>query len=400
MTLSGKQFAGTLRNEIRYVALLLTLCFASVALSSELPRLYVRPGENIVVARSEKEIELNASSSQDVKLTSDAAVNTQAKLWVLSFKAPPEKDTSEVSVVYSIGTDKYSVIIQVSATPEPDSATLASAATMLGQMLVIAIIMESAFAVIFNWRVFLEFFDGRGVRTVVMFIGGWIVATVLHQDFVGSLFDIYLRTGGGNDQHSTWITQVLTALVLAGGSASVNQLFVALNLREAKTIETVTEKVPPNKAWIAIKVMNIKKGDKVLIVDAANGEAATAATEHLVGVMPAAGFGERLKKYFWRDRNRLPMSRGFVVDPEKEYAFVIRRTRANSAGLMTENFDLAGRSLTYVPPIDPATGQPVNPDPHAGEDPGGVSASELSPAPRRYSFVKSAIVDFRVTLPA
>ncbi|MGO7208990.1 hypothetical protein ACCT30_49410, partial [Rhizobium ruizarguesonis] len=111
--------------------------------------------------------------------------------------------------------------------------------------------------------------------TVVMFIGGWIVATVLHQDFVGSLFDIYLRTGGGNDQHSTWITQVLTALVLAGGSASVNQLFVALNLREAKTIETVTEKVPPNKAWIAIKVMNIKKGDKVLIVDAANGEAAT-----------------------------------------------------------------------------------------------------------------------------
>lgn len=116
MTLSGKQFAGTLRNEIRYVALLLTLCFASVALSSELPRLYVRPGENIVVARSEKEIELNASSSQDVKLTSDAAVNTQAKLWVLSFKAPPEKDTSEVSVVYSIGTDKYSVIIQVSAT--------------------------------------------------------------------------------------------------------------------------------------------------------------------------------------------------------------------------------------------------------------------------------------------
>jgi hypothetical protein len=265
-------------------------------------------------------------------------------------------------------------------------------------MLVIAIILESAFAVIFNWQVFLEFFDGRGVRTVIMFIGGFIVATALHQDYVGSLLEVYLRTGIGDEKHSTWMTQVLTALVLAGGSASVNQLLVALNLRQAKTAETVTEKIPPNKAWVAIKVDNITKGDRVVVIDATNGEAATGATEHVVGVMPGAGVGERLNKYFWRDRFRLPMSRGFVVDPDKEYAFVIRRTRGSAKDAVTDNFDLAGRQLIYIPPKD-AKGKPIDPDPHAGEEPGGVSTAELSPPPRRYAFMKGAIVDFRVDLP-
>lgn len=400
MGLNTKSRAGGLRTELRFVVLLLTLCLGSAAMSAELPRLYVRPGETVVVAISDKEIKLDKASPQDLKVTSDAAANTSAKLWVLTFKAPATKDLSEVPVLYSVGTENRSVVIQVSASPEPDSATLASAATLLGQMLVVAIIMESAFAVIFNWRVFLEFFDGRGVRTVVMFLGGWIVATVLHQDFVGSLFDVYLRTGVGDQHNSTWMTQVLTALVLAGGSASVNQLFVALNLRQAKTIETITDKVPPNKAWIAIQVANIQEGDKVVVVDAANGEAASASTEHVVGVIPAAGLWERFKKYFWRDRYRLPMSRGFVVDPDKEYAFVVRRIRASANGFVTTNFDLAGRELKYVPPIDPVTNQPVVPDPHAGEDPGSVSAANLSPPPRRYAFVKGAIIDFRIALPA
>jgi hypothetical protein len=398
MSSSKKGRFGTQRSGLCYILLLLTLCLASAAMSAELARLYVRPGETVVVATSDKEIKLDKGSSPELKVTSDAVGTTAAKLWVLTFKAPATKEPTEIPVIYSVGTENRSIVVQVSASPEPDSATLASAATLLGQMIVVAIILESAFAVIFNWRVFLEFFDGRGVRTVVMFLGGWFVATALHQDFVGALFDVYLRTGGGDEQ-SDWITQVLTALVLAGGSASVNQLFVALNLREAKTIETVAERAPPEKAWIAIKVENVKKGDKILIVDAANGEAATAESEHIAGVIPAPGVGERFKKYFWRDRNRLPMSRGFVVDPGKEYAFVVRRSRLLGGVVVTDNYDLAGRPLTYVTPIDPNTGQPITPDPYEGQDRGSVPLKALSPPSRRYAFVKGAIVDFRIVLP-
>lgn len=191
----------------------------------------------------------------------------------------------------------------------------------------------------------------------------------------------------------------MTALVLAGGSASVNNLFVALSLRQPKTIDAVTPKAPPNKAWVAIKILNVGENDKILVVDAANGEGASASTEHIVGVIPAAGLRERLAKYFVRDRNRLPMSNGFVVDPETEYAFVIRRTRPQGTTFVTENFDLTGRALIYISPIDPTTKQPVDPNDPKKADGGLVSVSELTPPPRRYSFAKGAVIDFRVTLP-
>ena len=170
--------------------------------------MYVRPGETILVAYSDKAaIKLDApASSQTVKLTTDAS-GTAAKVWTVTFTAPKDGNPGETDVTYTIDGVQHHIIVQVSAIPQPDSSTLGSAATILGQMLVVAIIMESAFAVIFNWRVFLEFFDGRGVRTVVMFIGGWIVAYVARTSSVRSSTSIFeraaspLRTRSGSRSH-------------------------------------------------------------------------------------------------------------------------------------------------------------------------------------------------------
>ncbi|RWE78114.1 hypothetical protein [Mesorhizobium sp.] len=366
----------------------------SAALGADIPRLYVRPGETVVVARSDKVIALDPSVSPAVKLTTDTTGSKAPTIWIITYTAPPANDVGEVAIGYTEGAERHNVILQVSAMPQADSSTIASAGTILAQMLVIAVVLESAFAVIFNWRVFLEFFDGRGIRTVVMFIGGWIVATLFHQDFVGSLFDAYLGATKSNAQHTTWGTQFLTALVLAGGSASVNQLLIALNMREVKTAESVSEKAPPDRAWVAIKVSGIVKGDAILVIDAGNGETPSSDAEHVVGVMPAAGVKERLLKYFWRDRYRVPMSRGFVVDPTKEYAFVIQRSNKTADGeTVTDYFDVTGRRLNLV-----GLG-PTAMTPNGGKGAKEVTGSELTPPPRRYSFAKGAVIDFQVKLP-
>jgi hypothetical protein len=47
---------------------------------------------------------------------------------------------------------------------------------------------------------------------------------------------------------------ILTAAILAGGSAGVNTMLVALGFREVKTPATIAPRVPPDRAWIALHV--------------------------------------------------------------------------------------------------------------------------------------------------
>ena len=233
------------------------------SLATYIPRLYARPGETIVVARSDKLIVLDGSVSPAVSLTSDSIAAKPATLWLVTYTAPPANDLGEVAIGYTVGTEKHNVIVQVSATPQPGIrdnrlsryhlSSDASCCRCFG-ICVRGHIQLASFSRILR----------RAGRTNCDHVHrGWVVAKLFHQDFVGSLFDAYLGGATSNVQHTTLGTQFLTALVLAGGSASVNQLLIALNLREAKTAESVTEKAPPDKAWVAIRVLNISTGDLI-----------------------------------------------------------------------------------------------------------------------------------------
>ncbi len=50
-----------------------------------------------------------------------------------------------------------------------------ASAKALTMLFVTAVVLESAFAVIFNWRVFLAYFDTRGLKTIVMIVISTIV---------------------------------------------------------------------------------------------------------------------------------------------------------------------------------------------------------------------------------
>lgn len=337
--------------------------------SSEVSQRFVRPGETVVLAQSKDKLELTGTGVGTARVLSET--NTAGETsWALTYTAPTSPTVTQDTVAFTGGGQAQSVIIELSALNAADDPNvIGRAGRILFAMLVVAVVLESAFAVIFNWRVFLEFFDGRGVRTLLMFLGAYLIVATFRQDYVGQLFAVY---SGGEGRDSGAATQLLTALVLAGGSASVNSLMVSLNLRQNRSAEEVVEKPPKTKAWIAV---GVRLKDAVNVVEIVRNEKSSGDTsrEELVGVVRPTGFWERLSKYFWRDVRRFPMNGGFEVEPGKEYAIVI-----------------VGRDRDGNEILCDATGQRLVRKPTLPE--------RYEPPPRSYVFAPGAIVDFNVTL--
>ncbi len=93
-------------------------------------------------------------------------------------------------------------------------------------LLVLSVVFEVAMTPIFNWSVFLKYFEGKGVKTpvtvVLAFIVFWSYDIDIVKDLLNSLnYDAQLTIGG----------QALTALLIAGGSDGIFRIFSKLGIR-------------------------------------------------------------------------------------------------------------------------------------------------------------------------
>lgn len=113
------------------------------------------------------------------------------------------------------------------ATLDLSAANSQAVLAVLGAFLVIAVALESAMATIFNWRFFRERFDGKGVKTPIMILVGWLIANQLDLD----IFRELVQALGQTNADPGLISEILTALLLAGGSSGFNQVFKKLGVR-------------------------------------------------------------------------------------------------------------------------------------------------------------------------
>src|SRR5438034_633021 len=58
-------------------------------------------------------------------------------------------------------------------------------------LLVVALLLESGLAVVFNWRPFVVYFDGRGVKTVVSVVFAYLFISNFSLDIVTRLVNVY-----------------------------------------------------------------------------------------------------------------------------------------------------------------------------------------------------------------
>ena len=209
----------------------------------------------------------------------------------------------------------------------------------LTKLFVLAVLLESALSLIFNWRVFLEFFNRRAIKTVVMFVVSLIVVKTFDIDIVAELMKIYDQGSSPGDLMST----ILTAMILAGGSSGVNNLFVALGFRSRSNEKTAQ---PPSKeAWISILVHRENAATGEVLVQVSEEASGTKATyEAIAGSVNAR---KKFRDLFFPNRDRFPKSGGYKVKSGKVYKISVTG-KDESGALLTglgDTYSFAPRAI-------------------------------------------------------
>lgn len=92
--------------------------------------------------------------------------------------------------------------------------------------LVLSVVFETAMTPIFNWRVFLARFEGKGIKTPVVTVLAFIVFWRYDLDIVNQLLNAL-----GVKSSMNFGGQMLSALLIAGGSDGIFRIFTKLGIR-------------------------------------------------------------------------------------------------------------------------------------------------------------------------
>lgn len=193
---------------------------------------------------------------------------------------------------------------------------LPQSAKVLLKLFVLAVILESALAVLFNWRPFISRFDGRSAKPLISVLVAFALVKSLNLDVVGALARTY--TGFPGAAGDGWLTSILTAMVIAGGSAGVHRMLRSLGYRGID-LEEAKPKPPPTKAWIAAhRGRTALTGPLDVLVAKDTGGWAVAGNI-------SANSPPRLAAWLFRDRSAYPSAGGFVVDPDVDLKVALVR---------------------------------------------------------------------------
>jgi hypothetical protein len=208
----------------------------------------------------------------------------------------------------------------VAITIEPGSALGLSGAVYdqsaraLFLLFALAIILESALALVFNWKPFTDNLSPRAVRPLIAFVVSMLLVNLLGLDIIATL------TNAVNTSHLPVSIegQVLTAMVIAGGSAGVNTMLVALGFRAVRTPEKSAPKPPPEEAWLAVRAPEGKAvGDLFVFVGPAGSLS-------LIGIIKGRSKAGSVLSWFLSDRGRLPTYGGLLVPTDKTVTVEVR----------------------------------------------------------------------------
>ena len=191
----------------------------------------------------------------------------------------------------------------------------------LTMLFVVAVLLENAFAVIFNWRVFLTYFSLRGVKTIIMVGASLLIVWQFRIDVMANLIAVYQSSSSAPTKPaSNAFTLFITALILAGGSAGINRIMVALGFRGDRQ-EEIAPKPPTNKAWISVRISRKQAASQVFVKVREISPADANSPSPIAGEVafkrpPLAGL-------LFPDVNRFPENGGYTVLPNVVYAISV-----------------------------------------------------------------------------
>jgi hypothetical protein len=191
-------------------------------------------------------------------------------------------------------------------------------------LFILAVILESGLAIIFNWKLFFTIFDTRATKPLVAILVACIFVFLYKLDITTALVNLYtgatypLNVGG----------QLLTALVIAGGSSGVNRMLQALGFRSVQEEPPPPIKPPATVAWLAVV---LRRSNAVGTVNVLAGDPANM---KLVGTINGLALAGRIRRFFLKDESRFPPSGGHTLIPG---TYTVRLEGVDKSGASIES---------------------------------------------------------------
>lgn len=107
--------------------------------------------------------------------------------------------------------------------------------------LVLSVALEAALTPLFNWRIYMRHLEGKGAKTVITVILAYLV---LYRYDLDVFRDIVVAFGVAepSEDHS-FVGQVLTAFLVAGGSDGILRIYDKLKIRDLKARKEKADKI-------------------------------------------------------------------------------------------------------------------------------------------------------------
>lgn len=235
------------RRGLRLLAGLLAACWLAMAHAQGVPS--VAAPRQPTVVRQASDVPFEAISA--TLGTAESKPKADGKTFDLVYTAPADSEGKTATLRFTPkGKPAETIDVQIVSEKGAWGENYGPAFQALFALFVVAVLLEMALALVFNWRVFLAYFDARGTKTVFSFAVALTLVNAFGLDIMSRLVQILWNPTVQSD----WLTKSLSAMVLAGGSSAVNSLMVTLGFRSVRTAETVQAKPPPTKAWLSVRL--------------------------------------------------------------------------------------------------------------------------------------------------
>lgn len=311
------------------VALSLSLFMASVVEGQALSNLTLVPGDEKEICTGVKAaVTPNQPKFGELRISDAKDPGSH-----IFYKA---KDTSAVvidTLECTVGEQRQTINIVISPKRSLVSGfsdeAYPEAFKALFLLFVLAIVLESALAILFNWRPFVEAFNSRAVKPVVSLAFAIALVHMFKIDLLTSLAKLINPNVPALDDTG----RILTAMVIAGGSAAINNLMVGLGFRQARTPEMVTPTPPAGKGWISVSIIrsNKIKGPVTVAIGVANAGQVAVVASLEKSTTPTY-------RYFFRDRGRFPSSGGYAVAKGDNVTVKVSALKADGSGALEKTW--------------------------------------------------------------
>ena len=228
-------------------------------------------------------------------------------------------------------------------TTGPD--TVADVAAVLGKLAVVVVVVESALAAIFNWRVYRMVFNDRALKTPVMFGVGLLIVLGFQYDVFADLMQSAAGRVFGDGPWRTALSTILSALIIAGGSSGVNELFKRLGLRNPLPEKSAQPVLNEKQAYVSIHVTRLRAVGPIQVY---LREVDLPDSNPLAGTVDDSTLGSRLRAAFASDSMRFPNYGGHTLKAFQGYDIGLRFKETGAADVIEQSCfkgSLASRAI-------------------------------------------------------